>query len=304
MDFAIGAARSLSHSFLSSAVSFAQESPLITALVSITAVGLVLSRKTLWRWGVTHIFLNAVIERDWILAHQLLEKGADVNVEVGKGFFPLHHAVTMQREEVVGQLIRFGADVDVEFEEKRYRPLHFAVWEGNLNIVRRLIAARANLNAKDYLDDRPIHQAAFRGHWDIVRVLLKAGADWKGEDGGGITLFVRAAEAGEWEIAITLAEAGADLSARGVTHQSALTVAAEAGDARVGKLLLEKGAERALTGNPEVDQRIEAWQKEIEFPRWFAIISNLSSTPLHLIGRTNPPQPVDWWERTEMLCRE
>jgi ankyrin repeat protein len=58
-----------------------------------------------------------------------------------------------------------------------YRGLHAAAARGDVDEVSRLVAAHADLNARDANGRTPLHVAAFQGHGEAVRVLLAAGAD-------------------------------------------------------------------------------------------------------------------------------
>jgi ankyrin repeat protein len=55
--------------------------------------------------------------------------------------------------------------------------LMLACFEGNLALARRLLAAGADVNARDRDGDTALMFAAFRGHAALVRLLLEHGAD-------------------------------------------------------------------------------------------------------------------------------
>ena len=55
-------------------------------------------------------------------------------------------------------------------------PLHRTASRGDIEQVRKLIARRANVNAKDGSDETPLHEAAIRGHKDVVELLIAHGA--------------------------------------------------------------------------------------------------------------------------------
>jgi hypothetical protein len=64
-----------------------------------------------------------------------------------------------------------------ERELAAYRGLHAAAARGESDAIRRLAAARIDLNARDDNGRTPLHVATFRGQGAPVEALLKAGAD-------------------------------------------------------------------------------------------------------------------------------
>ena len=55
-------------------------------------------------------------------------------------------------------------------------PLHEASRKGDTAEVKRLIAAGADVGARDDDGDAPLHKASRNGHAEVVEVLLAAGA--------------------------------------------------------------------------------------------------------------------------------
>ncbi|AXI43997.1 ankyrin repeat domain-containing protein [Sulfitobacter sp. SK011] len=58
-----------------------------------------------------------------------------------------------------------------------YSGLHRAAHEGQVDEINRLIAAGADLNARDRVGRTPVHVAAFASHDDAIAALAKGGAD-------------------------------------------------------------------------------------------------------------------------------
>ncbi|EKX50012.1 hypothetical protein GUITHDRAFT_41742, partial [Guillardia theta CCMP2712] len=60
--------------------------------------------------------------------------------------------------------------------------LHFAAWNGNLKMVRLLVASGSPLNAKTIDGKRAIRCAADRNHADVVNYLLTTDLGLKRSD--------------------------------------------------------------------------------------------------------------------------
>lgn len=117
----------------------------------------------------------------------LVDHGADPSLANAAGRSPLHNAAAQGSLALVEALLAHGASVDPKsFEGKT--PLQvvgvYGVQEDVL-IVRRLVAAGADLNVRDGYGRTPISLCCFNSHVDIARVLLDAGADLQISDGKG-----------------------------------------------------------------------------------------------------------------------
>ena len=84
---------------------------------------------------------------------------------------PLHEAAKEGRVDAAESLLAAGADVDARDESGR-TPLPLAAWEGNTGVVELLLAKGAAANSKDYLGGTPLHAAA-KGGTEIVTLLLE-----------------------------------------------------------------------------------------------------------------------------------
>jgi ankyrin repeat protein len=113
---------------------------------------------------------------------------------------------------------------------------------GDIAAMRHLLAADPGRSRKGYFYTPPIHFAVREGHLDVVRILLDAGADpeWNGHY--GLSLIEMARERGHEAVAILLEQAR---DARGRTAPAStcddheIHRAAEAGDVRRVRELLD-----------------------------------------------------------------
>lgn len=123
--------------------------------------------------------------------------------------------------------------------------LSTAVYAGNVEWLRELIADGANVNARDgFDDDTLLHVAASRGNGNVARLLIEAGADTSARDKYHCTPLLRAAlnEAGA-DVVRALIEGGAEVNACDDLGCSPLHQAASAGQAHAVRLLIEAGAD-------------------------------------------------------------
>ena len=129
--------------------------------------------------------------------------------------------------------------------------LHIAAEQGNAQIVRILIDARANVEAKTKLGEyTPLHLAAEGAHASVVRVLLEAGADEMAiTTNTGVTPLHLAAKALNGEgVVRELLRHGAPVNAREASAgQTPLMFAASYGRAATIRELLKGSADPAMS---------------------------------------------------------
>lgn len=100
------------------------------------------------------------------------------------------------------------------WEADNNTPLLAAAWEGRVKMVKSLIKAGADVNAKNERGLTPLHKACTWGNTEVAKALIKAGADVNAKDKYGLTPLHKAADGGHAEVAIALIEAGADVNAK------------------------------------------------------------------------------------------
>ena len=91
------------------------------------------------------------------------------------------------------------------------RPLHCAVWRGNVGLLSLLVQSGVNVDATNTVNSTALHLAARYGAVDCVEVLLAAGADVDVRRNDGMTPFHIALEHGYRRMWPLFLRAGAEI---------------------------------------------------------------------------------------------
>jgi len=128
-------------------------------------------------------------------------------------------------------------------EAVAYQGLHAAAHKGDLGAIKQLIAAKADLNARDPYGRTPLHVASFARHREAIRLLAAAGADLNLLERDRYDTVTIASVADDEDTLRLLLSLGA--SARQVTSRydgTALIAAAHLGHDGVVRQLIAAGA--------------------------------------------------------------
>ena len=112
----------------------------------------------------------------------LLDAGADPNKRNSNGWTPLfatisHYEVGYEiANERVKVLLDAGADPNAGVDGYGQTALHLAAFHGDAEMIRALVDAGADLEARNHREETPLNRARTYEREDVVRALLDAGA--------------------------------------------------------------------------------------------------------------------------------
>ena len=163
-------------------------------------------------------------------------------------------------KEAAVQLKSAKLRMDAGVDDTEKTALHIAAAFGNCDAAAALLAAGANVGARDapfkiigYLPrgfNTPLHAAAEAGAVDVAKLLLSAGTDVNADNMGGRTPLHRAVQGGCADMVELLVGAGAEVDAPDNIRATPLWRAAADGSTNLVAVLLELGAavNRACAG--------------------------------------------------------
>ena len=173
----------------------------------------------------------------------LLDNGAICNTAKNDGRTPLHLAALKDKNgTVIRRMINAGADVNAK-DKYGWTPLSCASRNGHLDVVIALMGAGADLNAKTNDGSTLLHFASYNGHTDIVTALINIGADINAKATDGDTPLLLASWNGHTDVAIALINAGADVNAKTNDGYKPLHIASKEGHTDFAKALINAGAD-------------------------------------------------------------
>jgi ankyrin repeat protein len=191
------------------------------------------------------------ISIDWIKS--LLKAGINPNLRDDEKLSDLlyitcrgdMYITPCDRLDIVKALIDAGANLNAR-NCRNETALQLAIDNEKFDIAKILIIAGADVNKQDRFRLTALHHASKRGNLSIMKMLIEAGADLNTQRFDGLTALHQAVYSKYLDGVKTLIEAGADLNAQNRYGQTALHVAAAENHIDIVKMLIEAGA------NPQI----------------------------------------------------
>jgi ankyrin repeat protein len=184
---------------------------------------------------------QAIRANDLARLKTLITTSADANAADESGQTPLMWAAAVGSAETMTYLLDLGADVNAQ-NAFGSTPL---IWSATDPAkVRLLVARRANVNLASKTGRTPLFVAATSdGSAAIVRQLVAAGADLTAKDAFQNTVLAAAATGNDIDTIRIALDAGIDVNAAGITGLTPLMLSAGYhANLEVTRLLLAKGA--------------------------------------------------------------
>ncbi|XP_022528556.2 kinase D-interacting substrate of 220 kDa B isoform X2 [Astyanax mexicanus] len=180
------------------------------------------------------------------IVQELIRRGANVNLDDVDCWTALVSAAKEGHVEVVKELLDNNANVEHR-DMGGWTALMWAAYKGRVEVARLLLEKGANPSITGQYSVYPIIWAAGRGHAEIVRLLLQHGAKVNCSDKYGTTALIWAARKGHYECVMHLLENGANVDQEGANSMTALIVAVRGGYTEVVKELLKRNPNVNMT---------------------------------------------------------
>src|SRR5436190_5240930 len=183
----------------------------------------------------------AVYRDDAAMTERLVSAGANVNAANRNGATPLSQACTNAGPSIMEQLLNAGADPNAFASGAP--PLVACAGSGGEVKVRMLLSWGADVNASDnWRRQTALMWAAAENHAGLVKLLMEAGANVDARSGGDFTALMFAVRQDARDAARLLIDAGADVTYIAPSTQTALRLAINNRHYTLASALLDAGA--------------------------------------------------------------
>jgi ankyrin repeat protein len=187
--------------------------------------------------------VNAAFKDDLDLVRQLVLSTPDLNLsDKATDQTALAYAIENGNREMVRILLGAGADINAR-NRAGQTALMSLDRKANLDLVRDLLRAGADVNVRDQRGETPLLSAATSSSFAVIQELVSYGAGMDAKNNEGTTVLMRAAENSDFQVAKLLLKFGVDVNARDDNQETALLIAARWGSASTARALIDARAD-------------------------------------------------------------
>ena len=226
-------------------VNLSMEIPALTAQVEINADTQVTVVATMGVVGFSEPedpLVKAAFKNDLDAVKRLVLASPDVNVSDGRAnATALAYATEHGNRDMVRVLLSAGADINAR-NRNGQTALMYLTENASADLVRDFLSAGADVNARNDAGETALIKAASSSDFATVRELINAGARIDLKDDDGTTVLMRAAENGDARLIRLLIGAGVDVTAKNQNEETALTIAVRSERPGSVRVLIELGA--------------------------------------------------------------
>uniref|UniRef100_A0A672I3Z4 Kinase D-interacting substrate 220a n=1 Tax=Salarias fasciatus TaxID=181472 RepID=A0A672I3Z4_SALFA len=181
------------------------------------------------------------------IVQELIRRGANVNLDDVDCWTALISAAKEGHIEVVKELLENNANLEHR-DMGGWTAVMWAAYKGRTDVAQLLLERGANPNITGQYSVYPIIWAAGRGHADIVDLLLQHGAKVNCSDKYGTTPLIWASRKGHYDSVMHLLSNGADVDQEGASGETVLIGAVRGGHVEIVRALLNKYADIDVRG--------------------------------------------------------
>ena len=214
----------------------------------------------------------------WAYIVEPLRTG-NLEIRYDYGSTALHLAAEQGQEGMVRYLLEAGADVDAR-DEPGDSALHVAVRNGYRTIATLLLDAGSDVNGRDFNGNAPLHESLTAPDgFSIASLLLDRGADPNIKNGAGSTpLHLTVMLGSDVRLPRLLLDRGALVDPRDRSGNTPLLLAVQTENRELAELFLSEGAGMFSRNNKGVTPARGALALGSEAASWFFVGSRLSET--------------------------
>ncbi|EGV00119.1 ankyrin repeat domain-containing protein [Mycoplasmopsis columbina] len=195
--------------------------------------------------GKTPLMYSIMSKRTETAKHLLLKYNADTSIKDNSGHKALDYITTFGLKD----LMQFVSQDLNEKDDFGNNPLHQAVFNNNLEIVKKLLENKLDIDALNDEDESALSIACLNNNLILAKILLDNGANPNLKLLDGCFALHFAANANNQYIVKELIEKGAEIDAQNDYGTTALMIAAQKGYNDVAAILIENGANVTITDN-------------------------------------------------------